>query len=346
MISDYNGIDHIDPRRPRRPVRRSRWRPGVNAGIDMFMQPSNFEAFESTLTALVQRRHRPDGAHRRRGVADPDREVRARALRAPLHRPHPPVRGRRRGPPRASRAGRSRESQVLLQERPAHPAALAAVSTVYVAGSNADNIGNQAGGWTLTWQGGSTNVIPGHDDPRGHPAVGRLRQRHLQRGRLDAGAARTPSASWSSARRRTPRASATCSARSGPTTRATTDVPRPVKDMQISTRDTAAVNKVCAAGQAVRRRGRLGSAADHRSPSDARRDRRDRRGLAARAARAKAWRTTLFGRAPYTGKLPVTWPRTLSARSRSTSATRTTTRCIPFGFGLTTHVGRSHGGRS
>jgi beta-glucosidase len=24
---------------------------------------------------------------------------------------------------------------------------------IYVAGSNADNIGNQAGGWTLTWQG-------------------------------------------------------------------------------------------------------------------------------------------------------------------------------------------------
>ena len=35
--------------------------------------------------------------------------------------------------------------------------------SVYVAGSNADNIGNQAGGWTLTWQGGSTNVIPGDD---------------------------------------------------------------------------------------------------------------------------------------------------------------------------------------
>ena len=41
---------------------------------------------------------------------------------------------------------------------------------VYVAGSNADNIGNQAGGWTLTWQGGSTNVIPGHDDPGRHRA--------------------------------------------------------------------------------------------------------------------------------------------------------------------------------
>jgi hypothetical protein len=32
---------------------------------------------------------------------------------------------------------------------------------IYVAGSNANNIGNQAGGWTLTWQGGSTNKIPG-----------------------------------------------------------------------------------------------------------------------------------------------------------------------------------------
>src|SRR5665811_2437168 len=32
---------------------------------------------------------------------------------------------------------------------------------IYVAGSNADSIGNQAGGWTLTWQGGSTTNIPG-----------------------------------------------------------------------------------------------------------------------------------------------------------------------------------------
>ena len=43
--------------------------------------------------------------------------------------------------------------QTLPLSRPEQP--------VYVAGSNADNIGNQAGGWTLTWQGGSTNVIPG-----------------------------------------------------------------------------------------------------------------------------------------------------------------------------------------
>ncbi len=32
---------------------------------------------------------------------------------------------------------------------------------VYVAGSNADSIGDQAGGWTITWQGNSNHQIPG-----------------------------------------------------------------------------------------------------------------------------------------------------------------------------------------
>ena len=44
---------------------------------------------------------------------------------------------------------------------------------VYVAGSNADSIGNQAGGWTLTWQGGSTNQIPGDTILDGHPRTPR-----------------------------------------------------------------------------------------------------------------------------------------------------------------------------
>ena len=54
------------------------------------------------------------------------------------------------------------ESQVLLKNRQdTLPLSPGKKQPVYVAGSNADNIGNQAGGWTLTWQGGSTNVIPG-----------------------------------------------------------------------------------------------------------------------------------------------------------------------------------------
>jgi beta-glucosidase len=33
---------------------------------------------------------------------------------------------------------------------------------IYVAGSNADDIGNQAGGWTVAWQGLSGDTIPGN----------------------------------------------------------------------------------------------------------------------------------------------------------------------------------------
>ena len=45
------------------------------------------------------------------------------------------------------------KSQVLLKNR-GDVLPLRRHGDVYVAGSNADNIGNQAGGWTLTWQGG------------------------------------------------------------------------------------------------------------------------------------------------------------------------------------------------
>jgi beta-glucosidase len=52
------------------------------------------------------------------------------------------------------------ESQVLLKNSH-HVLPVQGRNNVYVAAQMADNIGNQAGGWTLTWQGGSTNVIPG-----------------------------------------------------------------------------------------------------------------------------------------------------------------------------------------
>lgn len=34
-------------------------------------------------------------------------------------------------------------------------------SKILVAGSHADNIGNQCGGWTITWQGSSGNITIG-----------------------------------------------------------------------------------------------------------------------------------------------------------------------------------------
>src|SRR6201999_1320233 len=56
VISDYNGIDHINPEAgpdSDPAVFAMRVKAGVMGGIDMFMQPQNFETFESTLTSLV-----------------------------------------------------------------------------------------------------------------------------------------------------------------------------------------------------------------------------------------------------------------------------------------------------
>ena len=50
VISDYNGIDHINPGAA---TFAQQVATSVNAGVDMFMQPTNFEQFESTLTGLV-----------------------------------------------------------------------------------------------------------------------------------------------------------------------------------------------------------------------------------------------------------------------------------------------------
>ena len=120
VISDYNGIDHINPGVD---TFAQQVATSVNAGVDMFMQPSNFELFETTLTALVNNGTVPMCAHRRRGLADPDQEVPARALRAPLHRPHPPVRGRQRGASRRGAPGGRRVSGAAEE----HPLDLAPV---------------------------------------------------------------------------------------------------------------------------------------------------------------------------------------------------------------------------
>ena len=52
------------------------------------------------------------------------------------------------------------ESQVLLKNA-GGVLPLKKSQKVYVAGSNADDIGNQTGGWTVTWQGSSGKITDG-----------------------------------------------------------------------------------------------------------------------------------------------------------------------------------------
>jgi beta-glucosidase len=53
-----------------------------------------------------------------------------------------------------------RESLVVLKND-GNVLPIAKTSTVALAGKSADNTGNQCGGWTITWQGSSGNVVPG-----------------------------------------------------------------------------------------------------------------------------------------------------------------------------------------
>ena len=96
-------------------------------------------------------------------------EVRARAVRRSRSTDRSPDRpGRLRRAPRRSPARRSAQSLVLLKND-GRPAALEETARIHVAGKNADDIGNQCGGWTITWQGASGSDHGRHDDPAGHP---------------------------------------------------------------------------------------------------------------------------------------------------------------------------------
>jgi beta-glucosidase len=155
VISDYNGIEQIPG------DFATQVRTGVNAGIDMFMQPADFATFETTLLAEVQA-----GQVTQARIDDATRRILTKKFELGLF--EKPYSDRtdlaKVGSPahRALARKAVAESQVLLKN--SHDLLpLARNSKVYVAGRNANDIGNQSGGWTLTWQGfsGNANQQPG-----------------------------------------------------------------------------------------------------------------------------------------------------------------------------------------
>jgi beta-glucosidase len=152
VISDWQAIDQI-PGDYRSDIRTS-----INAGIDMVMVPSDYPTFTTLLGEEVAAGTVP--------MARVDDAV-ARILRQKFalglfeqpyaDRTHLGEIGSdaHRAVARAAAA----KSQVLLKNTRVLP--LARSGRLYVAGSNADDIGNQAGGWTVSWQGSSGPIIPG-----------------------------------------------------------------------------------------------------------------------------------------------------------------------------------------
>ena len=162
VISDWRAIRQL-PGTYTDQVRAS-----VNAGVDMFMEPiqapnnpNGWDVFIPTLTSLVGSGDVPMSRI-------DDAVTRILTAKFELGLFEHPFTNRKNIDTIGSKAHRKvarravSESQVLLKNRQGTlPLSPGKKQPVYVAGSNADNIGNQAGGWTLTWQGGSTNVIPG-----------------------------------------------------------------------------------------------------------------------------------------------------------------------------------------
>lgn len=161
VVSDWEGIHQIpDPDQPAETgLTAYKVRVGVNAGTDMFMEPNTAPRFVELLRAEV--------AAGRVGRARIDDAVR-RILREKFalglfERPYAATGNVDRvGSPahRALARQAVAKSQVLLKNA-GRALPLRRGAKLYVAGRNADNMGNQAGGWTITWQGFSGDSIPG-----------------------------------------------------------------------------------------------------------------------------------------------------------------------------------------
>ena len=151
VVSDWGGCDQIIGDYDEAIVRC------INAGVDMNMVPQNYEQFINTLTSAVAR-----GDVTQARIDD----AVARILRvkfemglfdAPL--PPPDITLVGAADHRAVAREAVRRSLVLLQnDNAALPIDRVATPLLFVAGAAAADAGTQAGGWTIDWQG-----VPGKD---------------------------------------------------------------------------------------------------------------------------------------------------------------------------------------
>jgi beta-glucosidase len=157
LISDYNALDQLPG------DRRAQVKQSINAGMDMVMVPEKYKEFYAALKDLAEKGEVPmariDDAVLRilrvkiaMGLMDAGRSQLAdRSLQARFGSPaHREV---------ARRA--VRQSLVLLKNDKKTLPLSKTAKRIVVAGKNADDIGNQCGGWTIDWQGKGGPIVPG-----------------------------------------------------------------------------------------------------------------------------------------------------------------------------------------
>lgn len=157
LISDYNAIDQVDP------DYKTAIEISINAGMDMAMAPGKYREFIRLLTELVNEGRVPmeriDDAVTRilrvkyaMGLMDEGRTPPAD------HSLHTSFGSDEH---RAVARDAVRQSLVLLKNEAGALPISKQAARIHVGGKNADDIGNQVGGWTIEWQGRSGDVTTG-----------------------------------------------------------------------------------------------------------------------------------------------------------------------------------------
>ena len=157
LISDYNAVDQLSP------DFKEAVQISINAGMDMVMEPTRYREFYANLKALVNEGKVPmtriDDAVTRilrvkfaMGLMDKNRSQLAdRSLQKSFGSPEH----------RAVARQAVRESIVLLKNNNKVLPLTKSAARIHVAGKSADDLGNQCGGWTISWQGQSGKVTEG-----------------------------------------------------------------------------------------------------------------------------------------------------------------------------------------
>ncbi|MEU2244619.1 glycoside hydrolase family 3 N-terminal domain-containing protein [Streptomyces sp. NPDC018338] len=316
VISDWQAIDQIPGDYP------SDVRTSVNAGLDMIMVPTNYQEFTRTLIAETEA-----GRISTARIDDAVARILTQKFRLGLfEKPYADTThlatvgsAEHRAVAREAAAA----SQVLLKNAgdvlPLKPA-----QNVYVAGSNADDLGNQAGGWTVSWQGASGRTTTG------------TTILEAMRKSADPGTTLTYSKDASAAVEghdvgvvvvgETPYAEGMGDVGNG-------------HDLELSAADKAAVDRVCAAMPCAVLvvSGRPQLIGDRLPAIDA---------LVASwlpGTEGDGVADVLYGRKPFTGQLPVSWPKSESQLPLNVGDTRYDPQ-FPYGWGLTTLRGTPQGG--
>lgn len=156
VVSDWGGVDQIDGLQG---LSADDVRAAINAGIDMVMVPLAYESFISLLRAEVESgavpMERIDDAVRRILTAKFELGLFERPLADPSLEPEVGSDEHRE----LAREAVARSLVLLKNDGDVLP--LDTGARIFVAGKNADDIGNQSGGWTMGWQGASGHVTPG-----------------------------------------------------------------------------------------------------------------------------------------------------------------------------------------